>query len=324
MIVGVDWEVAVREQSRIEQVQVYDEAGALPPAVIADALADALVEMGLERGRVGIEGLRLPWLFHQRLVELLPEITFEPCDEFFRNLRRVKSHAELAVLGALAFHTDTAVCAAIEGATTGMTERELAALISAEIMAVGASAVPSVLIGSGERACGLGAPTDKPIRDGDVIRIDLNSLWKGYYCDLGRMACAGRPDNEVEHDYEMHVKFKGDILDQMRPGVLCSDVYRFYIEEAACQGLNLFRYPYIGLGHSIGVNNDEFPKLNQGHDVPLQPGMVMNVEPDTIGRSGEVHHVEDMVEVIEDGVEVITWSRDWSEPHLVRIGESID
>jgi len=323
VIVGVDWEVAVREQSRLSDVRTYDEAGAMPPAVIAESLAEAIADRGCERGRIGIEGLRLPWVFHQRLVKLLPDAAFEPCDELFRELRRVKSAVEVEILGTLAFQTDVAVRRALERGHEGMSERHLAAVISEEIMAVGASAVPSVLLGSGERAAGLGAPSDKPMRAGDVVRIDLNSLWRGYYCDLGRMATVGTPDPQIQRDYEAHVAFKQAILERMAPGVLCSEVYDYYLTEAERRDLDLFRYPYIGLGHSIGVNNDEFPKLNRGHDVALEDNMVMNVEPDTIGAGGEVHHVEDMVLVRESGVDVITWSRDWSVPTLPRLGEPV-
>lgn len=323
VIVGTDWEQATREASRIAAIRTYDERGAPPPNVIVDALADALRELSLEDKRVGIEGLRLPWLFHERLMALLPNVQLAPCDRLFQDLRAQKSPEELEILETLAYHTDVAVTHAIGLGSVGMTERAFAAVIAEQIMDAGASAVPSVLIGSGARACGLGAPTDKVMEPGDVVRIDLNSLWRGWYCDLGRMATAGPPTAQVQRDYAEHVAFKQCILDSMQVGISCQDIYRLYEAEAHNRRLKLFRYPYIGLGHSIGVNNDEFPKLNEGHDAPLREGMVMNVEPDTIGEGGEIHHVEDMVVMTSSGARPITWSRDWSAPTIPELGEAL-
>ena len=83
--------------------------------------------------------------------------------------------------------------------------------------------------------------------------------------------------------------------------------------------LRLFIYPYIGLGHTTGVNNDEFPKLNYGVETVLEPGMIFDVEPDTLGPDDEVMHSEDMVLITHDGVEVITESEghDWSQLLLI-------
>lgn len=325
LITGVDWEVPVRGGAPWAEVRTYDEAGALPPAVIVDTLVDVLREKGLGSGTIGIEGLRASKLFVERFEKLAPEASLVSCDEIFRECRSIKSPQEIEVMRTLAVHTDQAVRRAFEKAGAGMTERELAASLMNEILAEGASAVPSVLIGAGERAAGLNAPSDKVMREGEIVRVDLNSLWRGWYCDLGRMAFIGEPDSATARDYADHVSFKQDIFEVMTPGTPCSKVYEFYETEAEKRGLELFRYPYIGLGHSTGVNNDEFPKLNRGYDMQLEPGMIMNVEPDTIGKAnGAVHHVEDMVLITESDPEIITWSRDWSALDLPILGEKID
>lgn len=323
LITGVDWEVPVRNAAPDTEVRTYDEAGALPPAVIVDTLADVLRERGLGKGRIGIEGLRTPMIFAERLKELLPDATLVPCDQILRDCRRMKNADEIEAMTTLAARTDIAIIRAFEQAGEGMTERELAASLMNEIQREGASAVTSVLLGSGTRAAGLNAPSDKVMKHGEIIRMDLNSLWRGWYCDTGRMAFIGEPDEKTARDYRDHVEFKQAIFERMTPGTLCSEIYEFYEAEAKKRKLRLFRYPYIGLGHSTGVNNDEFPKLNRGHDTPLEQGMIMNVEPDTLGHDGAVHHVEDMVRITDGSPEVITWSRDWSDPNLPRLGEPI-
>lgn len=320
LITGVDWELPIRKGAPHAEVRTYDEAGAPPPAVIVDTLVDVLKEHNLHKGKVGVEGLRTPIAFAERLRALAPDIQLVHCDELFRECRRIKSLEEVTAMRTLAFHTDVGIRRALSRGSVGMTERDLAALLAEEIMREGASAITSILLGSGERAAGLTAPSEKVIAEGEVIRIDLNSIWMGWYCDIGRMACAGEPSAAIRKDYKDHVDFKQTIFEQMVPGTLCSDVYELYEKEASKRGLRLFRYPYIGLGHSTGVNNDEFPKLNRGYDTPLETNMVMNVEPDTLGYDGTVYHVEDMVRITDGQPEVITWSRDWSSDDIPIIG----
>jgi Xaa-Pro dipeptidase len=145
--------------------------------------------------------------------------------------------------------------------------------------------------------------------------MDIQTMYGGYYCDMGRMAVVGKPSAEQTKAYQDQLELKRRILEFMRPGRTCAEVHAFYLEQAKRMGLKLFVYPYLGAGHTTGVNNDEFPKLNAGFEGwVLEPGMIFDVEPDTIGPEGEVMHSEDMVLVTTNGVEVITQSEghDWS------------
>lgn len=297
----------------------YEERGTLPPRAIVEKLVEVLREAGLEQGLIGLEMLRTSVPFFDVLRELLPDARFVTADPVLRRLRMVKTPAEIALMREGARRTDEGIWRAFEGAKAGQTEREFAASIQANILSNGPSSIVSVLLGSGEGAGSLSSPTDHPLTPGEIVRLDLNSVTDGYFCDIGRMAVVGEPRADQLRAYRDHWEMKARVLDFIRPGRTCAEVHAHYLQEAEKLGVELFIYPYIGLGHGTGVNNDEYPKLNAGDDTVIEAGMILNVEPDTYGPEREVMHIEDMVLVTDDGVDVITWSRDWFEMPVIPV-----
>ena len=303
----------VRPLSFLSSFVGYEEKGALPPAVIVETVADVLKAAGLADGQIGLEMLRTSVLFFDRLRELMPKAVFESADEFLRRLRMVKTAPEIELMKEGARLSDDGVAKGFEVSRAGDSEEEVARNIKIKVAENGPTLEAAILVGTGEGARLIASPSDRKLARGDIVRVDINAVYNGYYADLGRMAVVGDPNSDQAKAYEEHVEFKRRIFDFMRPGVRCNEVHRFYLEEAERMGAELFIYPYIGLGHGIGVNGDEYPKLNAADSTILEAGMILNVEADTLGPEGEVFHAEDMVLVTADGVTPITWSRDWSE-----------
>lgn len=291
----------------------YEENGALPPAVIADTVAETLRKSGVSRGWVGIDMLRLPVPFLRRLEELLPEVEWASADEALRRMRMVKTELEIDWMRQAARFTDEAVWDAFQAVSAGQTEKELSTEIQSRVIGNGCDLVTTVFLGTGERAGTICTPGEVEMKPGDLVRFDLNSTLNGYFCDIGRMAVVGEPSEEQAASYAGHIELRRRIFEYIRPGVRCSEVHSFYVRQAEDLGLKRFIYPYIGIGHGTGVNNDEYPKLNGVDPTRIEAGMVLNVEPDTFGPNGEVMHVEDMLLVKDDGVEVLTWTKDWSQ-----------
>ena len=312
-ITGAELKNGIAPRSFIQRFVGYEEKGALPPAVIVDTVADVLRESGVAEARIGLEMLRTSVLFFERLQELLPGAQFVSADSLLRRLRQVKTREEVERISTGARLTDDGLWKALISVKAGDSERDLGASIQLNVLGNGCSAVTTLLVGTGEGARVLGPPTDRKLTKGDIVRTDLNSIYDGYFADMGRMAVVGDPSAEQTKAYKDQIELKERIFEFMRPGRTCSEIHAFYLNTAKRMDVELFIYPYIGLGHGIGVNGDEYPKLNAGDHTPIEPGMILNVEPDTIGPEGEIFHVEDMVIVTEKGVEPISHSRDWSE-----------
>jgi Xaa-Pro aminopeptidase len=318
-VTGAELRAGIEPRSFITRFVGYEEKGALPPAVIVDTVAGVLRESGLAQSRIGLEMLRTSVLFYERLQELLPEARFESADALLRRLRQVKTPAEIERMREGARLTDDGVWKAFNSVSAGASERDLGASIQLNVLGNGCSAVTTLLVGTGEGARVLGPPTDRNMTQGDIVRIDLNSIYDGYFSDMGRMAVVGEPNTEQKKAYRDQIELKERIFEFMRPGRTCSEIHGFYLEQANKMNVELFIYPYIGLGHGIGVNGDEYPKLNAADETPIEPGMILNVEPDTIGPKGEIFHVEDMVLVTEQGIEPISHSRDWSDIPVIEL-----
>ena len=321
-ITGAEMIGGVKPQAKhIQDFVGYEEKGALPPAVIVDTVADVLRSKGCEDGLIGLEMLRTSVLFWNRLSELLPEARFEPADDMLRRLRMVKTAEEIEIMATAATLTDDGIWKAFAGSKPGDTELEVSRRIRTSILDNGVSAVTVIYLGSGEGARVVGSPSTRQLEPGTFVRLDINTVYGGYYCDMGRMAFVGEPSAEQIKSYQDMNELKWRIVDFMRPGRTCAEIHAFYLAEAERMNLQLFTYPYIGIGHTTGVNNDEFPKLNVGHDTVLEPGMIFDVEPDTIGPDGEVMHSEDMVLITDRGYEVLTQSEghDWSDLFVIPV-----
>lgn len=317
---GAEMISGIKQRTKyIKRFVGYEEKGALPPAVIVDTVADVLREYKLEKALIGLEMLRTSVVFWERLRELLTQARFESADAMLRRLRMVKTLEEIETIATAATCTDDAIWRAFLASKPGDTEYQVAQRILTYCLDNGCTSVPVIYFGSGEGVRVIGYPSERRLTAGDFVRLDINTMYGGYYCDMGRMAFVGKPRESQIEAYRQQIELKRGILEYMRPGRTCADVHAFYLEEASRMNVKLFVYPYLGVGHATGVNNDEFPKLNYGEQTVLEPGMIFDVEPDTVGPEGEIMHSEDMVLVTNNGIEVITTSEghDWSQLLLI-------
>jgi Xaa-Pro dipeptidase len=315
-ITGAEWIDTLEKQAKfITRFAGYDEKGAPPPAGIVDEVATVLRSEGLANGLIGLEMLRTPVPFFDRLRELVPRARFESSDDVLRRLRMVKTLEEIETMAAVAEWTDNAVWRAFESSKAGDSEAEVGRRIYMNLLENGCDGVFALALGTGEGARVIGSPTQRQLRTGDMVRFDTDAIYNGYFSDVGRMAVVGQPNAEQIKAYQNQIEMKKAIFDFMRPGRTCSEVHAFYLKQADRLKMQLFIYPFEGLGHGLGVNTAEFPNLNAGYETVLEPGMIFAIEPDASGPEGEVMHTEDDVLVTTDGVEVLSQSEghDWSE-----------
>jgi Xaa-Pro aminopeptidase len=320
LFTGSDQLAGPRATTWITDLRGYLENGRPTADCLAELLADALTERGLDRAEIGFEELLMPVAVHRAISQRLPELTLVPADGFLDALRATKTRWELETLREAARAAELGTRAALEEAQAGWTERRLAQHIAARILDAGADTVPMLLAGVGDGARMFGEPTDRKLEIGQFVRIDLNATLRGYFADLGRMAVVGEPTDAQLAAYDAHIQINRCVLQAMRPGVTCAEVFRIEQEEARRLGVELLEQPSIGFGHAIGTNANDAPKLMASDSTVLEAGMVFNIEPDVIGPADERIHVEEMVLVTEAGGELLTGTTDWSE--LPQIGAS--
>jgi Xaa-Pro aminopeptidase len=319
LFTGADQIAGPRATTWITDLRGYLEHGRSTAECLAELLAEALAQRGLEQAEIGYEALLMPVAVYAAITERLPEVTLVPADRFLDSLRATKTPWELEILREAARASELGIRAALEEAEVGWTERQLAQRIAARVLDHGADTVPMLLAGVGDGARMFGEPTDRRLEPGQFVRIDMNATLRGYFADLGRMAVVREATKAQLAAYDAHIQINRRVLEAMRPGVTCAEVFAIEQEEGRRLGVELLEQPSIGFGHAIGTNANDAPKLMASDSTVLEAGMVFNIEPDVIGPEGERIHIEEMVLVTESGGELLTGITDWSELPLIGV-----
>jgi len=292
-------ESTVREHGDIDDVRVYREFTEDP----MDKLSDALRDMKLERGKVGIEMEYIPAKDLATLKSKLPGVHFIAADGLFHHLRQVKTRSELDLLGSLSRITDKAIGDAFGNAKTGMTELDLAGFLTGGIFAGGAENFKLMIIASGERSQypNVG-PTQRVLRSGDIIRMEIFGVRNGYHAGVCRTAVVGSPTREQETIWSNLIECKYLVMDLIKPGARCKEVYQLFSKKFSELGFE----PISFVGHGIGLFLHEEPYLGRYGDKTLQEGMVLAIEPLVFipGRMGLQN--KDMISVTKNGCELLS------------------
>jgi ectoine hydrolase len=286
----------VRTQSRLDSIQLYQEFVEDPIEVFAQSLR----RRGLDQGTIGVEETHLSHADYSKLAATLPKARFVPVDEFFSDLRIVKTAAEIDAIrdiGAAAQRIHGDVCATF-GA--GATEREIANFVAERYAEEGGDGLTMLVVGSGPRSAAVNAPaTSRVLEQGDMLRLDIIGTKAHYHSDVARTAVVGEPTDEQQQVYDLLLGVHRRCLEALRPGALSSDVYRIYSEAMEAADLP----PYHFVGHGLGITLHEEPFVNELKSIPLEEGMVLCIEPLTLleGRFGV--QIEDEVLITADGYE---------------------
>ena len=304
-------ETTVKAHAAFDEIRVYREFTDDPIREVAEALRDR----GLAGAKVGVEMDYLPAGDFATLHDLLPETRFVAADALFGDLRRVKTAREIDLLRSLSRITDRAIGETLAHARPGMTEMVLAGELTGRIFSGGAQDFKLMIIASGERSQfpNVG-PTDRALREGDLIRMEIFGVLDGYHAGVCRTAVVGSPTAEQARIWDNLVECKYLVMDLIKPGAHAKTVYQRFLEKFDELGLE----PISFVGHGIGVFLHEEPYLGRYGEEVLEEGMVVAIEPLVYiaGRMGLQN--KDMLLVTRDGCELLSDATDTDK--LIRIG----
>jgi Xaa-Pro aminopeptidase len=215
-------------------------------------------------------------------------------------LRRQKDPAEQEAIAAAARLTDEAYESVLAGGLVARTEREVAMAAAARIRELGAEPAFPAIVGAGENgALPHAEPTDREIRAGDLVVWDMGALLDGYCSDCTRTFAAGEPGEDAREIYELVRRAQAAGLEAVGPGVGGRDAdeaARTIIREAGYE--ENFGH---GLGHGVGLEVHEPPRMGPRSEDVLEEGDVVSVEPGVYlpGRFGV--RIEDLVVITAEG-----------------------
>jgi Xaa-Pro aminopeptidase len=275
-------------------------------------LRDQCARLGVRR--LGFESHDVSVHQHGRFVEALSDVDLVGVNEEVERLRWVKDAEELEMLRRAQAATDEAFDDIIEYLAVGQSERQVAMELERLLRRDGAEglAFDSIVAFADGAAEPHHEPTNALLEEGDIIKLDFGARWGGYHADMTRTVAFGSPAAELTkiHDVVRQAQQAG--IDAVREGVSGTQVdaaARAVIEDAGYGA----RFSH-GLGHGVGLQIHEGPRLGKGFDHHLPANAVVTVEPGIYVPGLGGVRIEDMVEVTADGGRVVgTSTRDLIE-----------
>ena len=257
--------------------------------------------IGRMKGRIGFEDAKLSVRQLARLEAAAGEdVEFIPAGDLVEQLRAVKEPEELERIAAAAKLSDEVYEWAIERGLAGRTERDVARAVEARIRELGAEPSFPPIIAAGENgALPHAEPGDREIGSGELVVFDMGSLLDGYCSDCTRTFATGDPGEEAREVYDLVLRAQLAALEAVRApaaGKEVDAVAREMISEAGYGD----RFGH-GLGHGVGLEVHEGPRLATTSEDELFEGNVVTVEPGVYlpGKFGV--RIEDLVVVTADG-----------------------
>ena len=260
--------------------------------------------IGWEMGRESV--VRMPLKDFDALRERSGNLIFADGSPTLWALRRVKSPAEVARLRHVCQLASAAFEALPQRLRLGDSEIEARRKMQIELTEQGADNVPFVAVVSGPGGysqCIVG-PGERRLGDGDVLFIDTGATYDGYFCDFDRNFAFGHISDAAQRAHEAVWDATEAGIAAARPGATTTDLWRAMadvLEAAGSKGLNVGR-----MGHGLGLQLTEPPSNMPGDDTPLEPGMVMTIEPGMEYALGQMLLHEENVVITEDGAELLT------------------
>jgi Xaa-Pro aminopeptidase len=251
-------------------------------------------------GAVGYQDDHLTVRALHKLEEAVEGVRLEAAGGLVEQLRRVKDESELAAIAAAAQLADEVYGWTIERGAAGRTELDVARAAVARMRELGAEpSFPPIVAAGPNGALPHAEPGEREIGAGELVVFDMGAQVDGYCSDCTRTFATGDPGEEGREVYELVGRAQAAALEAIHPGEGGRDldaVARKVIEEAG-HGEHFGH----GLGHGVGLEVHEAPRLSKASEDTVSANEVVTVEPGVYvpGRLGV--RTEDLVVVTEDG-----------------------
>jgi Xaa-Pro aminopeptidase len=286
-----------QETVRAAEVVVYADSALVP-------VKDRLSTEGVKR--VGIEASTVTVAERRRYSAKLEGSELVETTGVVEALRRTKDDDEIRLMRRAVAMADGAFDWVLDRLVTGATEREVALDLEVKMRRDGADEVSfTPIVGSGPLSAHIHhSPSDRPLERGDLVLLDFGCRVDGYCSDLTRTVCLGTASPEQKEMYATVLAAQLAGVEAVTPGGRTreADAAARAIIDAAGHAEDFGH----GLGHGLGLNVHESPRLHWASEDTFAAGDICTVEPGiyVIGSGGI--RIEDDVLVTGSGAEVLT------------------
>ncbi len=296
----------------IHAIPIIEERS-LIDGFVRSILAPVLREHGLQRARIGVDEANVSLL--QLMAMHLPEIRIQDGDTPMQSARMIKLPEEIVILEEATALADAVTASGISAIAEGVRECEVAGEAMRTLFRLGGeyAHVMTPFVASGEH---MSPPhrisSDKLIRHGDLVFIDIGACWNGYFGDVARTTICGKPSQRQQEIFTAVYEGLRMGIAKMRPGCTNEDASKAIIQGAKKYKLE-DRFLSLFIAHGVGIGANEPPYIGEtmlGAPIyEFQPGMIFAVEPliwvEGVRGGGGVR-LEEMVLITEGEAHVMS------------------
>ena len=275
-----------------------------PGATMLEGIARVAVAM--KTRRLGIEGNSMTVSLREQIEKKLEQVSLLTTSGVVEVLREIKDRDEIEQIRQAVRYAERAFAVVRQTLQPERTEKQVANQLEYQMREFGAKG-PSFesIVGVGPRAAlPHGRPSDKRIGESEFVLIDWGANGRLYKSDLTRLVVTGKISPKLKRVYGVVLQAQLRAIASIRPGVAASEVDGVARSVIAKAGFD--RYFGHSLGHGIGLDIHEGPRLAKSNQGPLKPGMVVTVEPGIYLPGWGGVRIEDDVLVTRSGHEVLT------------------
>jgi len=264
----------------------------------------------LPPGNVAFEAEKVTVASHLEWQHRMPTRTFHPTLGLVERIRQIKDAVELSIMRRGCRQLSDVARHLREWVREGRTEREVGADIQYALLRAGFArpSFPPIVASGPNSALPHARPTDRQIRNGELVVLDFGGLLDGYCGDLTRMAAVGQVQANALALVNAVRAAQDAALATVRAGTLASDVDK--AARAVLEERQLGEAFLHATGHGLGLDLHEAPRIGRADDsgraVRLEAGMVITIEPGAYVAGLGGARWEDDVVVTEQGCEVLT------------------
>lgn len=295
-VLATDGRYLTQAAEQAPDVEIAEDR-AVAPALAGRVAKEQLRRLALEEHAVSVE-------LYRTLKDTAEGVDLSALGRAVEELRRVKDADEIATLRIACEIGDQAIAEMIESILVGRTERHIALELERRMADHGADApaFPTIVASGPHSAIPHHSPGDRRVEDGDFLKIDFGACYRGYHSDMTRTFVIGNEpaDWQVEvYDVVFAAQKAG--REALAPGAETAAVHKAAKDVIDAAGYGEY-FPH-GLGHGVGLEIHEDPRMGPTTDGKLDACMPVTVEPGVYlpGRGGV--RIEDtlVVRPSEDG-----------------------
>ncbi|HUY33915.1 MAG TPA: Xaa-Pro peptidase family protein [Pirellulales bacterium] len=301
------YETQLQEECPELKVRIRDQG-----TKMLDSVADVVQSAKIRR--LGVESDAMTLSVYQQLGDKLPKTSLIATSALVESLREIKDKEEVAEIVKAARYAEKAFAVLRATLRGEQTEKEVADDLEHQLRLFGAqgSSFPPIVSVGAQAALPHARPTPRRIDSADFVLVDWGATARLYKSDLTRVLVTGRISPKLERVYGLVLTAQERAIAAIRAGVTGAEVDAVARQVIADAGYG--KQFGHSLGHGIGLDIHEGPRLSSVNDQPLKAGMVVTVEPGIYLPGWGGVRIEDDVLVTKNGCEVLTrCGKAWAE-----------